>query len=50
MSQLGASSTADVVVFDAWLLSAPEGYPIIALAYFALKALLLYPPQAIVMR
>ncbi len=39
-----------VVVFvavEAWRL---EGHPSIALDYFTLKALLLYPPHAIVMR
>ncbi len=30
--------------------SSPEGHPRIALGYFTLKALLLYPPHAIVMR
>ncbi len=30
--------------------SSPKGHPRIALGYFTLKALLLYPPHAIVMR
>ncbi len=30
--------------------SSPEAHPRIALGYFTLKALLLYPPHAIVMR
>ncbi len=39
-----------VVVVEAWRLELPEGHPRIALDYFTLKALLLYPPHAIVMR
>ncbi len=44
-------SVADVVfVVEAWRLELPEGHPRITLGYFTLKALLFYPPHAIVMR
>ncbi len=48
-SSVKSEPTAAVVV-EAWRLELNEGHLKIALGYFALKVLLLYPPHAIVMR
>ncbi len=37
------------VASEAWHIEPPEGRPRIALGFFTLKALLLYPPSTIVM-
>ncbi len=41
---------ASWVVVEAWSLELIRSHPRIALGYFTLKALLLYPPHAILMR
>ncbi len=48
-SSVKSGLTAAVVV-EARRLELNEGHPKIALGYFALKVLFLYPPHAIVMR
>ncbi len=48
-SSVKSGLTAAVVV-EARHLELNEGHPKIALGYFALKVLLLYPPHAIVLR
>ncbi len=49
-SSVKSELTAAVVVVEAWRLELNEGHLKIALGYFALKVLFLYPPHAIVMR